>query len=96
MHNDQIVAQDLQDEKIIYPEFKKLKESHLQHASSKPPKGGTVSNFFVRWWLGAPDGLPEGGMLAKCSRLLVSATVSGDPNIIQIAYDVSLLGRHMS
>lgn len=32
-------------------------------------------------------------LLANCSRLLVSATVSGDPNIIQIAYDVSLLGR---
>ncbi|TKC46926.1 hypothetical protein EI555_012005, partial [Monodon monoceros] len=103
MNNNQIVPKDPQDEKILYPEFNKLKERCVHFGC------GVV---FYKWKReqGAENTAVHRGVelrhieelllafrkearLTVRPRLLLSAAVSGDPRVIQKAYDVHLLGR---
>uniref|UniRef100_A0A8D2DBQ2 Oviduct-specific glycoprotein n=1 Tax=Sciurus vulgaris TaxID=55149 RepID=A0A8D2DBQ2_SCIVU len=143
MSNNQIVAENLQDEEILYPQFNKLKERNRELKTLLSIGGWnfgtlrftnmlyTFANreafidsvisllrthdfdgldlFFLypglrnspmsdRWnFLFLIEELlvafQKEALLTKRPRLLLSAAVSGAPNIIQTSYDVPLLGR---
>uniref|UniRef100_A0A8C2UZ29 Oviduct-specific glycoprotein n=1 Tax=Chinchilla lanigera TaxID=34839 RepID=A0A8C2UZ29_CHILA len=143
MRNNQIIAKDLQDEEIFYPEFNKLKERNKELKTLLSIGGwnfGTVrfttmlstfanrekfidsvisllrthnfdglDLFFLYPGLrGSPthdrwtflflieellSAFQKEALLTNRPRLLLSAAVSGVPHIIQISYDVHLLGR---
>ncbi|TEA23809.1 hypothetical protein DBR06_SOUSAS15110051, partial [Sousa chinensis] len=143
MNNNQIVPKDPQDEKILYPEFNKLKERNKELKTLLSIGGwnfgtsrfttmlSTFANrqkfvtsviallrthgfdgldlFFLYPGLrGSPRhdrwtfvflleelllAFRKEAQLTMRPRLLLSAAVSGDPRVIQKAYDVHLLGR---
>nr|KAF6304869.1 oviductal glycoprotein 1 [Pipistrellus kuhlii] len=143
MNDNQMVAKDLQDEKILYPEFNKLKERNPELKTLLSVGGWNFGTARFTAMLSTPgtrekfissavsflrthgfDGLDlcflypgqrgspthdrwnflfliqelllafeKEAQLTTCPRLLLSAAVSGDPQIIQTAYDVPCLGR---
>uniref|UniRef100_A0A8C6D5T6 Oviduct-specific glycoprotein n=1 Tax=Moschus moschiferus TaxID=68415 RepID=A0A8C6D5T6_MOSMO len=143
MNNNQIVPKDPQNEKILYPEFNKLKERKRGLKTLLSIEGwnfgtsrfttmlSTFSNrerfvnsvitllrtygfdgldlfFFYPGLRGSPardrwtfvslleellQAFKNEAQLTMCPRLLLSAAVSGDPHVIQKAYDAHLLGR---
>ncbi|XP_004641792.1 oviduct-specific glycoprotein [Octodon degus] len=143
MSNNQIIAKDLQDEEIFYPEFNKLKERNKELKTLLSLGGwnfgtsrfttmlSTFANrekfiasvisflrrhnfdgldlFFLYPGLrGSPmhdrwkflflieeilSAFQKEALLTNRPRLLLSAAVSGVPHIVQISYDVRLLGR---
>ncbi|KAL1772526.1 oviduct-specific glycoprotein [Sigmodon hispidus] len=145
MNNNRIVANNLQDEKILYPEFNKLKGRNsalktllsiggwnfgtsrfttmLSTLASREQFIDSVISFlrahgfdgldlfflypglrgsptYDRWnFLFLIEELQfafeKEAMLTQRPRLLLSAAVSGIPNIIQTSYDVQLLGRRL-
>ncbi|XP_010604348.1 oviduct-specific glycoprotein [Fukomys damarensis] len=143
MSNNKIVAKGLQDEKILYPEFNRLKERNKELKTLLSIGGwnfgtmrfatmlSTFANrekfidsaisllrthnfdgldlFFLYPGLrGSPTrdrwtflflieellfAFQKEALLTNRPRLLLSAAVSGVPHIVQISYDVRLLGR---
>ncbi|KAM6168280.1 oviduct-specific glycoprotein [Erethizon dorsatum] len=143
MSNNQIIAKDLQDEEIFYPEFNKLKERNKELKTLLSIGGwnfgtlrfttmlSTFANrkkfidsvisflrthsfdgldlFFLypglrgslvrdRWTFlflieELLSAFQKEALLTNRPRLLLSAAVSGVPHIVQISYNVHLLGR---
>ncbi|EPQ03821.1 Oviduct-specific glycoprotein [Myotis brandtii] len=126
MNDNQMVAKDLQDEEILYPEFNKLKERFTTMLSTSATRKKFISSaisllrthnfdgldlcFLYPGLRGSPMydrwnflfliqelllAFQQETQLTMCPRLLLSAAVSGDPQIIQTAYDVPHLGRRV-
>ncbi|XP_015419016.1 PREDICTED: oviduct-specific glycoprotein, partial [Myotis davidii] len=143
MHDNQMVAKDLQDEDTLYPELNKLKERNPElktllsiggwnfgtsrfttMLSTSATREKFISSaisllrthnfdgldlcFLYPGLRGSPMydrwnflfliqelllAFQQEAQLTMCPRLLLSAAVSGDPQIIQMAYDVPHLGR---
>ncbi|OWK05469.1 OVGP1 [Cervus elaphus hippelaphus] len=105
MNNSQIVPKDPLDEKILYPEFNKLKERNRKLKTLLSIEGwnfgtsrfttmlSTFSNRekFVNSEL--LQAFKNEARLTMRPRLLLSAAISGDPHVIRKAYDARLLGR---